>query len=128
LNKKHFLLGFFVGGATLTACTLLTAPASGRETRQVISDQTKEWLNYLSELKESLQDLNESIKTATLESTENIKSFISDLTIAISDWKKKIEPLQEELIKELAEIELSIKTLESQIKRHKHTTSEDSTE
>jgi gas vesicle protein len=128
LNKKQFLLGFFIGGATLTACILLAAPASGRETRQVVRDQTKEWLNYLSELKESLQDLNKSIKTATIESTENIKSFISDLTTAVTDWKKKIEPHQEELIKELEAIELSIKTLESQIKRHKHTTSKNSIE
>jgi gas vesicle protein len=128
LNKKHFLLGFFVGGAALTACTLLAAPTSGRETRQVIKDQTKAWLKHLSELNESLQSLNESIKTATLESKENIKTLISDLTTAVTDWKRKVEPHQKEIIKELEAIELSIKTLESQIKRHKHITTENSTE
>lgn len=128
LNKKHFLLGFFVGGATLTACTLLAAPTSGRETRQVIKNQTKTWLKYLSEINESLRDLNESIKSATFESTDNIRSFITDLTTAVTDWKRKIEPHQKEIITELEAIELSIKTLESQIKRHKHITSENSTE
>ncbi|MBB6443471.1 YtxH domain-containing protein [Bacillus benzoevorans] len=128
MNRKHFLLGFFVGGITVSACTLLAAPASGKETRQVLADQTKVWMSHLSEIKESLHDLSESIKTASLESTDPIKSFVSDLKIALTDWEKKIEPHQEDLKKELNAIELSIRTLESQIKRHKHTNTENSTE
>jgi gas vesicle protein len=128
LNGKHFLLGFFVGGITLTACTLLAAPASGKETRQVMKDQTNVWLQHLSEVKESLHDLSESIKTASMASTDPLKSFVADLKLTLTNWKKMIEPHQEALKKELDEIELSIQTLESQIKRYKHTIPEDSTE
>lgn len=128
MNKKHFLLGLFVGGVTVSACTLLSAPASGKETRQAVKEQTKVWLHHLSELKEGLQELGKSIKTASAESTESIKSFISDVKIAVTDWKKKVGPHQEELKKELEVLELSIQTLESQIKRHKRTTTENSTE
>nr|WP_295971173.1 YtxH domain-containing protein [uncultured Bacillus sp.] len=117
MNGKHFLLGFFIGSIALGAGTLLAAPASGKETRQTVKEQSMIWLKRLSAVKADLQDLSKNVKNASIESTATIKGFIEDLKTTVMDWKKEIEPHQEKIIQELKALELSIETLENQLKK-----------
>lgn len=117
MNKKNFLFGFFIGGITATISTLITAPSSGKETRKAIKENTDVWLTSLAEVKESLQFLNTTLKTAAVDSSDTIRSFVSDIKTALSQWKKEILPHQHELQKELASIEQSIQALEVQLKQ-----------
>ena len=119
MNSKNFLLGLLIGGMTAAIGTLLSTPSSGKETRKAIKENTDVWINHLAEVKESLLELKKTLNIASIEGTETIKSFVSDLKTAITQWKKEMKPHQQELLKELASIEQSIQALESDMNNKK---------
>ncbi|MDQ7860189.1 hypothetical protein RCO48_01370 [Peribacillus frigoritolerans] len=59
----------------------------------------------------------QNIKVDTMEasqiSKETVKTFISDVQIVIENWKREIKPNKNELLKNVQEIENSLKELEA---------------
>lgn len=119
MKATSFLIGFLVGGVAASISTLLTTPKSGEETRISLKETKDVWLKQLIEVKDNLKELKEAVATTSTEGIRTIKSFISDLKMAVSQWQDEIQPHQKELQKELAAIELSIQELESEINRNK---------
>jgi gas vesicle protein len=116
LKIKSLLLGILVGGAAAGITTLLTTPASGKETRQYLKENKDLWLNQLSVLKRNLAELKDAAVFASKEGKEGISIFVSDVKSAISDWKKEIRPHQQELQNQIQEIEKTLYDLEKTIK------------
>ena len=117
MKVTSFLAGFLVGGVAASISTLLTTPKSGEETRISLKETKDVWLKQLVEVKNNLKELQELLATTSTEGIGTVKSFISDLKIAVSHWQKEIQPHQKELQKELEAIELSMQELESEINR-----------
>ncbi|MDZ5470205.1 YtxH domain-containing protein [Bacillus sp. 31A1R] len=115
MKTKTLLLGFIVGGIAAGVTTLLSAPASGKETRNYIKENSNQWRNQLLDLKISLLDLKNSTTSATKEGKEVISTFISDVKILLADWQEDINPNQEQLKFELNSIQETVNELESQI-------------
>ena len=115
MSAKSFLSGFLVGGIAAGITTLLTTPVSGSEVRKSCNDTTKAFISHIQELKTDLQDIKESIKTATVEGKSVLGFVIEDLKTSINTWKAEIKPHQELLQKEINEMETTIKELEKDL-------------
>ncbi len=58
---KAVLFGFFVGGVVSASATLLSTPASGKNLRMQIRNQTMEWKELLEGLKRDGLRIKKSI-------------------------------------------------------------------
>lgn len=122
MKAKSLLLGFLVGGTTACIGTLLSAPASGKETRNYLKENKECLKKQLIEVKKQLIDLKNSVVVASKEGKETIASFSSDVKTCINNWKRDILPHQQELQKEIQAIETAIQELETNLSKNKPTT------
>jgi len=113
MKIKSLFIGLVTGSVLAGAATLLTAPTSGKETRERIKKNKDEIAFTLMELKEKAAAVKEDASTATLAGKETLKTFIADLKILLDNWKEDIKPNKEELTKSIQEIESSIQELEA---------------
>lgn len=113
MKIKSLFIGFVTGSILTGAATLLTAPSSGKETRDRIKKNKEDIALTLLELKEKAAAVKEDASTATQAGKETLKTFIADLKILLDNWKEDIEPNKEELTKSIKEIESSIQELEA---------------
>ncbi|MBP2241078.1 gas vesicle protein [Cytobacillus eiseniae] len=120
MKLKSLLLGFFIGGAAAGISTLLSAPASGKNTRKQLQERSRSLQNQLVDLKDKFIDIKSTTITASKEGTKEIIAFSADVKQSISSWKKDILPHQQELQKELKEIENAIQELEKSLNVQKN--------
>lgn len=106
------MLGLVTGGAVAGIATLLSAPNSGPETRLKLLERKNILAEELSELKQNLGLLKSSISTASIEGKEGIREFITDVRLALQNWKIETTQNKQNLSKELQEIEQTIEELE----------------
>jgi len=117
MKAKSLLLGLLAGSAAAGISTLLTAPASGRDTRQQLKENTILLKEQLLELKSELMAIKESASFASKEGKTAFKAFSNDIKYSISNWKNEILPHQHRLQRELKEIEAALHELETNINK-----------
>ncbi|UII56884.1 YtxH domain-containing protein [Cytobacillus spongiae] len=113
MRGKSAFIGFVVGGAAAAIATLLTAPASGNETRKNLQANKKIWSEHIQELQESIIEVKNSAIKLSQQGKGTITALTKDLNHSISTWKKEVEPHQQAIQDELRAIEHSIEELES---------------
>ena len=118
LNGKSLMLGFLAGGAIAGIATLLSAPATGEETRKKLAANKNIALAELKELKHRLFEIKDSISVASLEGKSVFADFIQDIKLALNEWKTETAPIKQELANELKELEQTIAELEKNLSPH----------
>ena len=116
MSAKSFLSGFLIGGIAAGITTLLTTPYSGKEVRKACNENGKAFLQHIQELKLDLNEIKDSVKTATVEGKTVFSTFIEDLKRSLETWKEEVKPHQELLQKELDELQSTINELENDLK------------
>ncbi|WP_102271916.1 YtxH domain-containing protein [Cytobacillus massiliigabonensis] len=116
MKAKSLLIGFIIGGAVAGISTLLSAPASGRDSRKKIKEKIECIQNQLIELNRKFIRVKDATILASKEGKKEILAFSSDVKQSINQWKADILPHQQELQKELQAIEIAIHELEKNIK------------
>lgn len=116
MSAKSFLSGFLIGGIAAGITTLLTTPYSGKEVRKVCSDNGKAFLQHIQELKIDLNEIKNSVKTATVEGKTVLSAFIEDLKLSIETWQEEVKPHQALLQQELDDLQSTINELENDLK------------
>jgi len=117
MKVRSLILGFIIGGAAASVSTLLTAPVSGKETRQYVQKNTACLKNKLTDLKVQLIDLTNSVIHASKEGKESISIFSSEMKTSINNWKEDISSNQQKIQKELQEIETAFQELEANLNK-----------
>lgn len=115
LNGKSLLLGLLAGGAIAGIATILSAPASGKETRYKLAENKEIALSELRELKNSLMQIKDSLSVASSEGKKAIGDFIKDVKLAVNEWKVETSPIKESLAKELQALEQTLEDLEKNL-------------
>lgn len=115
MKVKSLLLGFLIGGAAAGISTLLTAPNSGKETRQTINENKDKIKKQMSDLRNQILDIKAAAVNASKEGKNMIAAFSSDMKTVISDWKRDILPHQQALKKDIHAIEAAISDLEKSL-------------
>lgn len=115
MKAKSMLLGFLIGGAAAGISTLLTAPNSGKETRQTIKENKDKMKKQMSELRNQILDIKVAAVNASKEGKNMIAVFTSDMNTVISDWKRDILPHQQALQNDIHAIEAAISDLEKSL-------------
>ncbi|MEK4149069.1 YtxH domain-containing protein [Robertmurraya sp. FSL W8-0741] len=116
MNKKSFMLGLLIGGISAGVAALLSAPASGKESRIFIKENTHIWKQQLFELAHDLEKIKTSISALTKEGKDTLSSFIKDVKILLETWQIEMKPHEEQLKNELHSIQKTIQELESSLK------------
>jgi len=116
---KSLLLGFLIGGTVGAATMLLNAPSSGKELRQNIKKQGKEWQEMANKLFQDSLRLKEQITETSKEGIALINELTSEMKNSVEEWKTAIEPHRENIHDYLEQIEASIKDLEAKIEKQK---------
>ncbi|SEO69836.1 Gas vesicle protein [Amphibacillus marinus] len=113
-NSKSLLLGLLAGGVVSATATLLSAPKSGKETRQDLKDHVLEIKGALEKVKVNSKVLSEQIVQTSKEGALLIKELSKDVKDSIESWKSTIEPHQKNIQLYLTQIEERLKELEEQ--------------
>ncbi|WNS76767.1 YtxH domain-containing protein [Bacillus sp. DTU_2020_1000418_1_SI_GHA_SEK_038] len=115
MKAKSLLIGFFIGGSASGISTLLTAPNSGKETRQNLIENVKNIQKQMAELKSQIIDLKDTAVRASKEGKVIIAEFSSDVITMVDEWKRDIQSNQQILHKEIHVIEEAISDLENSL-------------
>lgn len=115
MKIKPLFLGFVAGSSAAVIATLLSAPASGKETRKKLSENKETFLSELRDLKEGLISIKESVAAASKESKTGIREFIHDIKLSVTEWKQNTDEHRVEISNELKEIEQTIEELEKNL-------------
>lgn len=114
-RSKSLLLGFIIGGTVSAAATLLSTPASGRDLRDRVKEQSIEWKEMLDNLFQDIVKLKDQIAKTSKEGVALINDLTQEMRSSIEEWKIAIEPNQENIKEYLEQIESSIKDLEQKL-------------
>lgn len=114
---KSLLLGFLIGGTVGAATMLLNAPSSGKELRQNIKKQGKEWQEMANKLFQDSLRLKEQITETSKEGIVLIQNLTKEMKKSVQEWKETVEPHRENIHEYLEQIEASLKDLEEKVKK-----------
>ncbi|WP_428909387.1 YtxH domain-containing protein [Niallia sp. Krafla_26] len=117
MKGKSYIKGFLTGAFFSGLITLFLTPNSGKETRLKLRDTAESFIDQLSEVQSHLLQIQKDIASATIESKETIRTFMSDLETIIANWKKDISPHQVQLQKEIASLEETIEKIEASLRK-----------
>ncbi len=109
---RSLAAGLIVGGVIGGVAALLTAPTSGKHLRGQLKANCGKWEDTVKRLKNDGIALKEQFVKTAIEGAEIIKDVGSELQTSIQEWREEIKPHQQDLKKEIAEIEEKIKQLE----------------
>lgn len=120
MKVKSLIIGFVTGAIVAGTATLLSTPSAGRDLRIRLQNSKDELFATTEELSMKISEIiNEVLDAASL-SKDSLTTFISDIQYLIRDWKSEIEPSKTELMKNIQEIEASLKELEKIIPDSNH--------
>ena len=113
-SDSKLLLGLILGAATGAVAGLLLAPASGKETRENLSDKAGEIKSDLdkkfNELSKKLQDLDTESLNDFKEKFGDVKSTVKEKFDKVS---QKVKDLEKELSEKIESIRKEAETMES---------------
>ncbi len=112
MKIKSVIFGFVTGAIVAGAATFLSAPSSGKDLRIRLQNGKNDFLATTEEILTTIYEIKNDALEAAHISKESLISFISDVQFLIEDWKKEMEPSKTELIKNIQEVEASLKELE----------------
>lgn len=115
MKAKTFLLGVLIGGAAGAVSALLSAPQSGKEARENLTQHGQTLVKQLKELRSDLADIKEKSLYASKEGKETIRDFVRDVKLSVDSWKLETEQNKRGLRSEVKEIEEAIKDLEKDL-------------
>ena len=115
MKVKSFLYGFMTGGIAAGVSILLTAPNSGKVTRDKMKKNTHIVLTQLQVIKKNLSDLKSSALHATKEGRAQIFAFLSEVKIAIAQWEEEVRPQHQQIQREIIEMKETIQELEAKV-------------
>lgn len=104
-SGRSLLTGLFVGGIIGGAAVLLTAPSSGKQLREKMKTNYDSFEETIKRLKSDGLALKDQLIKAAKESTDVIKDVGGELQTSIKKWQEEIKPHQQDLQKEIADIE-----------------------
>ncbi|MDY0407818.1 YtxH domain-containing protein [Virgibacillus soli] len=116
-RSKSLLLGFVVGGVVTATTTLLSTPASGKDMRLRMKQQSLEWKELFENLMRDSFKLKDQLTKTSKEGSSLIKNLTKEMKVSITEWKASVQPHQENIKHYLEEIESSLKDLEDKIKK-----------
>jgi len=105
-SDSKLLLGLILGAATGAVAGLLLAPASGKETRENLSDKAGE---LKSDLDKKFNELSKKIEDLDKESLNDFKEKFGDVKASVKEKFDKVSAKVKDLEKELSEKIESIK-------------------
>lgn len=108
-SGRSLLTGLFVGGIIGGAAVLLTAPSSGKQLREKMKTNYDSFEETIKRLKSDGLALKDQLIKAAKESTDVIKDVGGELQTSIKKWQEEIKPHQQDLQKEIADIEEKIR-------------------
>lgn|SRR5699024_8027153 len=114
---KSLFLGFLVGGTISAAATLLSTPTSGRDLREQIKKQSKDWKETIDDLVHDGLKLKDQIAQTSKEGIALVNELTQEMKKSVEEWKVAVEPHQESIHDYLEQIESSLKDLEEKIKK-----------
>ncbi|HEX6593590.1 MAG TPA: YtxH domain-containing protein [Bacillota bacterium] len=116
-KRKSLLLGILVGSTVGATITLLSAPSSGKQLRHNIKLQGIEWKTTLEKMKEESLRLKNQIVQTSKEGAVLMKDLTRDMKNSVVEWRKTVEPHQENIYEYLEQIESSLKALEEKVQK-----------
>ena len=115
LKPKSLLLGFLIGGVAGGIATLMAAPAPGEETRRKIASNKEAWGKELTELKDSLLEIKQSVTTASSEGKAVMADFLKDIKLSLYEWQLSTEQNKTALQSDINEMNQTIADLEKEL-------------
>ena len=106
---KGLITGVFLGGLG----ALLTAPASGKETRQKAKDYADNWEYHFEEIKSNITELTQNIIHTAGITYEQLIPAIADIKEAIIKWQEDITPHQMKISEKVEELQEAVYDLEN---------------
>lgn len=116
-RSKSLLLGFLIGGTVGATTMLLNAPSSGKELRERVKKQGKEWQEMANQLVQNSIRLKEQITETSKEGVVLIQNLTNEMKHSVQEWKESVEPHRKNIHKYLEQIEASLKELEEKVKK-----------
>lgn len=107
--------GFLVGGIAAGIATILTAPATGEESRHRLKESKGEMERKLHEIKSGLDEIKNTVTKLSTEGKVVVTDFIQDVKILIKAWQKDIAPHQHQLKNEIHSLQKTLEQLEESI-------------
>jgi gas vesicle protein len=113
-SDSKLLLGLILGAATGAVAGLLLAPASGKETRENISDKASE---LKSDLDRKFNELSQKIQDLDGESIAEFKEKFNDVKESVKEkydqMSAKVKDLEKELTAKMDKMRKEAKTVEA---------------
>jgi gas vesicle protein len=118
MNKKALTYGFILGSAAGAITALINAPSSGKVLRGQLRETTNDWSKNITEIKESLISLKNSVSKLSSEGKDIALELIYDIKTSVNQWQKETEPNKQALFDEMKAIQKTIKELELKTSNH----------
>lgn len=115
MKVKSLVLGFLVGGIAAGVASLLTAPASGKETQANFKKYKDNLVRDMQEVQQHLSEIKGALAHLSTEGKEGALTLIKEIKVLTEKWKLEIKPHQEQLQNELNAIQNTIKELQSEL-------------
>ena len=91
---------------------MLTAPASGKETRQKAREYAENWEYHSTEIKNNIVELTQNIIHTAGITYEQLLPAIEEIREAIIKWQKEIAPHREKISEKVEELQEAVHDLE----------------
>lgn len=114
MKVKSLTIGLLVGTALGASASLLSAPRSGKDTREHIKSQVDEVKRGVEKVKINGKVLSDQIVATSKEGAELIKDLSKEMKVSLEQWQQTIKPHQDNIERYLKEIELRLEELEQE--------------
>lgn len=115
MNSNQLIRGFITGVLLGGIGALLTAPASGKETRKKVRDYAENWEIHFEEIKQSIFDLTENIIHTAGVTYEQLLPAIDEIKESIVKWQEEIAPHRESINEKVEELQEAVNGLEQAV-------------
>ena len=117
IKASSFLTGLLFGGLAAGSAVLLTAPKSGKETREEWSGRGREISGMVRQVINDSIALKNDIDIASRRSAIAVKQGVKGIRLSIDDWKKSTEPSLDELRERIQQLNDQMDQLEESTKK-----------
>ncbi|TQR19047.1 YtxH domain-containing protein [Psychrobacillus vulpis] len=124
MKTTHFILGILTGAVVGASTVLLSTPQSGGEFRSTLKSTSLDVRDKVSDVKQQLQQLKNSITLLGKESKEVIPQTIDELKSSVAQWQNETAPIQEQLQAEITSIQQAVEELERTLPKPQKTFTE----
>lgn len=115
MSSNQLLKGLVTGAILGGISALLTAPASGKETRKKVKEYADNWEIHFEEIRKSILELSENIIHTAGVTYEQLLPAIDEIKNAIIKWQEEIAPHREKISEKVEELQEAFNGLEKTI-------------